>query len=98
MYEAIEAAFDVDRNELGAATRGRGVVALARQTGMYLARVAFGMKLTDAGHLFGRDRTTASHACRLVEDRRDDPGFDALLSAIEAFALRTDVPEGRRWR
>jgi chromosomal replication initiation ATPase DnaA len=61
---------------------------------MYLARVVLGMTLLGAGHLFGRDRTTASHACRLIEDLRDDPGFDALLQAMEAFLMRADVRRG----
>jgi hypothetical protein len=32
---------------------------------------------------FGRDRSTAVHACRLIEDRRDDPSFDAVFDALE---------------
>lgn len=57
---------------------------LGRQSGMYLARVSLGLTLSRAASLFGRDRTTAAYACRVIEDRRDDPGFDALLVAIEA--------------
>ena len=85
VFEVVEAAFNVKRSELGAPTRGRRAVALARQTGMYLARVALSMTLSEAGRLFGRDRTTAAHACRLVEDLRDDPRFDAALTEMEAF-------------
>jgi hypothetical protein len=88
LFEAIEAAFDVGRGDLCTGTRGRCEVAFARQTGMYLARVALGMTLSDAGDLFGRDRTTASHACRVVEDGRDDPHFDALLRAMERFVIQ----------
>lgn len=98
VFQAVEAAFAVGRNDLCAVTRGRCRVAFARQTGMYLARVALGMTLSDAGLLFGRDRTTASHACRLVEDLRDDPGFDALLEAMEAFVLCSDVRSGSAHR
>ena len=42
---------------------------------------------------FGRDRTTAGHACAQVEDRRDDPGFDSRLQALET-CLRA-LPEAR---
>lgn len=94
LFRAIETAFAVGCDDLRAATRGPGKIAFARQTGMYLARVALGMTLSDAGHLFGRDRTTASHACRIVEDLRDDPGFDALLHAMETFMLRPDSRDG----
>ncbi len=88
LFHAVEAVFTVRRDDLRAGSRGRSHIAFARQTGMYLARVALGMTLLGAGHLFGRDRTTAAHACRIVEDLRDDPGFDALLHAMEAFVVR----------
>lgn len=95
LFQAVETASGVGRDELHAATRGRHNVAVARQTGMYLARIALGMTLSSAGRLFGRDRTTASHACRVIEDLRDDPGFDALLHEMEAFVVRPDSPSGR---
>jgi chromosomal replication initiation ATPase DnaA len=98
VFEALETAFAVGRDDLCAATRGRRGIAFARQIGMYLARVVLGMTLSDAGFLFGRDRTTASHACRLVEDLRDDPGFDALLETMEAFVLCSDAQSGNACR
>ena len=98
LLRAVETAFAVSRDELHAASRGRCDVAFARQAGMYLARVALGMTLADAGHLFGRDRTTASHACRLVEDLRDDAGLDALLHKMECYVLRTDTRSGEARR
>jgi hypothetical protein len=87
LFQAVEAAFDIGHDDLCAATRGRCGAARARQTGMYLARVALGMTLSQAGNLFGRDRTTAAHACRVVEDARDDRAFDALLVGMERFVL-----------
>ncbi len=95
LYQALEAVFDVCRDDLHAATRGRCRIAFARQTGMYLARVALGMTLMEAGQLFGRDRTTASHACRVIEDLRDNSGFDALLHMMEAFVVRPDAQARR---
>ena len=50
---------------------------------MYLAHVGCGLTYSEVGRLFGRDRTTASYACRLIEDRRDDPDFDASLDLLE---------------
>ena len=32
---------------------------------------------------FGRDRTTAAHACQLIEDRRADPAVGAALGLLE---------------
>jgi chromosomal replication initiation ATPase DnaA len=58
-------------------------VSTARQIGMYLAHTAAGLPLTKVAAHFGRDRTTAAHACRLIEDRRDDRKFDAELAELE---------------
>jgi hypothetical protein len=85
---ATAAAFAVPVGELHAATRRSSYVAFARQSAMYLAHVSFGVSLSDVGRSFGRDRTTAAHACRLIEDRRDDPAVDAVLGSLEC-ACRT---------
>ena len=80
---AVSSAFPVTRNELRAPTRRNAEVAHARQVAMYLAHVGLGLSYSEAGRMFGRDRTTVAHACRLVEDRRDDPRFDASLDYLE---------------
>ena len=81
---ATAAAFAVPVGELRAATRRSSYVALARQSAMYLSHTAFGVNLSAVGRAFGRDRTTAAHACRLIEDRRDDPAIDAVLASLES--------------
>lgn len=58
-------------------------VARARQVAMYLSHVVLARSLTEIGLAFGRDRTTVSYACGLIEDLRDDPRFDAELCALE---------------
>ncbi|MEQ8823668.1 MAG: hypothetical protein RIC14_04770 [Filomicrobium sp.] len=42
--------------------------------------------MTEVGRIFERDRTTVSHACALIEDRRDEPIFDQLLEMLERIA------------
>jgi chromosomal replication initiation ATPase DnaA len=79
----VAAVFEVDARELQARSRGSARTAFARQVAMYLAHVACGISLTDVGALFGRDRTTVSHACSLVEDKRDDPDLDCRLEHLE---------------
>ncbi len=66
--------------------RRRGIrnVAAARQTAMYLSHVVFGLSFTRVGICFGRDRTTVSHACALVEEWREDPRLELGLGAMEA--------------
>ncbi|MBA5779053.1 chromosomal replication initiator DnaA [Stappia sp. F7233] len=79
----VRAVFALPGVSLHAPQRGRAEVAQARQVAMYLAHVVLGMSLTDVGRRFGRDRTTAAYACRLVEDKRDDPAFDLLTTSLE---------------
>ncbi len=80
----VTAVFDVGEADIALGSRGPARVALARQVAMYLHHVILGRTLTDIAVDFGRDRTTVAHACRLVEDRRDEPEFDATVSELEA--------------
>ncbi len=79
----VAAAFDLPVEELSAKTRRSAPIAFARQISMYCAHVTFGWSLTEAGAVFGRDRTTAAHACRVVEDRRDDARVDKVVASVE---------------
>lgn len=42
-----------------------------------------GLNLGEVGKVFQRDRTTVGHACRLIEDRRDDEQVDFLINCLE---------------
>ena len=63
--------------------RGGAASVRARQLAMYLGHVGCGLTLTQAARLYGRDRTTAAHACTVIEDRRDDPAFDRVIELLE---------------
>jgi len=54
-----------------------------RQIAMYVCHVALRIPMSDIGDALGRDRTTVSHACHVVEDRRDDPVFDDFVAVVE---------------
>jgi hypothetical protein len=85
--EAIVAhAFGTSLTALRADTRGEAQIAFARQVAMYVAHVWFALSLSEVGRRFDRDRTTVAHACRVVEDRRDDPRVDRVVAAIETAA------------
>ena len=84
---AVAAAFSVPAAEIRAASRRSPKVAFARQCAMYLAHVVFSLTLTDVGLAFGRDRTTAAHACALVESRREQPEIEALLDSLERVCV-----------
>ena len=81
----VAMAMGVSVDALHARTRSCAQVAFARQVAMYLANTAFCISQTEVGQRFGRDRTTVKHACARVEDRRDDPAFEARLTAMEAM-------------
>lgn len=62
--------------------RGKQVVA-ARQVSIYLSHVLLRRPMDELARMFERHHSTVSYACHRVEDRRDEPKFDARLSRIE---------------
>lgn len=90
---AVAAAFGIPKHEITSRSRRRAPAAFARQAAIYLPHVGLGLSYTEAGRIFRRDRTTAAHACRIVEERRDDACLDACLDYLEAaLRSRLDVP------
>ncbi len=78
----------VTEGDVRAAAR-KSNIAFARQLAMYLCHVAANMSLREISQVFGRDRTTVSHACHAIEDRRDCPTFDRQIEMLEReFRLR----------
>lgn len=75
--------FHISYAQMRHATRGCAKAARARQVAMYLAHVGLQFSLSALARYFGRDRTTIAHACRVIEDARDERSFDALLDALE---------------
>ena len=94
--------FGLELPDLFGPTRGAPRVAFARQVAMYLAHVGFQLSLGAISRVFDRDRTTVAHACRVVEDGRDDVWLDCRLEALELFcrwgwgALLQTMPEFAR--
>lgn len=64
----------------------------ARQLCMYLISVAWQWPFYRIGAAFGRDRTTVGHACRRIEDLRDNHLWDEQIERLEACLL--DMPSG----
>lgn len=92
----VAAARHVPVRQLLLPSRGEAEVALARQLAMYLMHVVLGRLYLDVGRFFGRDRTTVSYACGLIEDLRDDPEFDAEVTRLERrLVLRREVKHAR---
>jgi Bacterial dnaA protein helix-turn-helix len=83
LEQAVAGPFTISGTELWTVSRGRRRAIAARQVAMYLAHVQFGLNLTQVGRLCARDRTTVAHTCAIIEDRREDPGFDHALVLFE---------------
>ncbi len=88
-------AFGADEADMMCATRGAAHAAFVRQVAMYLAHISFEMSLSRVAYAFERDRSTVAHACRVIEDKRDEPEFDARVGALEE-ALRLAPAPGVR--
>lgn len=75
--------FGLEAAALEGLSRGSQRTAFARQIAMYLAHIGFGLSFEAIGRVVGRDRTTVAHACRVVEDARDDIWFDCRVATLE---------------
>lgn len=88
LASAIASAFfDVPVAVVTAPNRATAASALARHVAMYLAHVTLQLKPGQVAAGFRRDRTSISYAVQRIEDRRDDPSFDALMERLERLAV-----------
>lgn len=76
-------AMQVPLAALDAVTRGDAQAALARQVAMYLTHVTFSLSLARTARAFFRDRSTVSHACHRIEDKRESERFDIWIAGLE---------------
>jgi hypothetical protein len=79
----VASAFGLAPAAILESARGPAEAAFARQVAMYLTHTSMDLDYATTGRLFGRDRTTARHACQVVEDRRENVGLDASLDCLE---------------
>jgi chromosomal replication initiation ATPase DnaA len=67
-----------------ARARGTAEIVAARHLAMYLLRVVCSLQFAEIANLLRRDASTVAHACAVIENRRDDAEFEALVSRLEA--------------
>lgn len=65
--------------------KGTKQLVYARQVAMYLLQTVFDMTTTRTAELFSRDRSTVSHALKVVEESREDPVLNRKLIKVEDF-------------
>lgn len=82
---AVALTMAVPLGEMRAAMRSQADAAFARQIAMYMAHAVLGMGYSAIGRLCGRDHKTVAYACRVVEQRRDDPAIDRMLHVLTDF-------------
>ena len=92
VVDVVALATGVPAAEIRAKTRCNARASRARQIAMYLTYVAWSWPMKRIGAAFGRDRTTAGYACKLIEDMRDDAGFDARLARLEELLREALAP------
>jgi len=83
LVRIVARAHEVTVAELFYHSRSRAPIAASRQLAMYLMHVVLGRNFTQVGRFFGRDRTTVSYACRVMEDMRDDCRFEQQVADLE---------------
>ena len=91
VVSAVAMEFAVPSFVLSSKLKGTSEVSYARQIAMYLMCCVYGLTKQRIAELFERHYTTVSHACRLIEEQRDDPVFDSKLIRLENF-LRQAPP------
>lgn len=77
--------FNVSSRDLRSSGRTPNPVSRVRQIGMYVGHVTLGLKMTEVGAGFGRDKSTVVHACHTIEDMRDDEDFNVIVSRVESL-------------
>lgn len=89
---AVAIEFSMPSISIDCQRRGSPDQVHARQVAMYLLCSVFNMSMSRIGDVFGRHYSTAAHACRLIEQDRDDPVLDSKLVRLETFLRQAPTP------
>jgi len=92
IVSAVAMEFSVPDFVLNSPLKGSSEVSYARQVAMYLMYCVFGSTKQRIAEVFERHYTTVSHACRQIEEGRDDPIFDEKLLNLENFLCQAPMP------
>jgi len=75
--------FSVPESGIFCAGKGTSERSYTRHIAMYMMYCVYGTTKTRIAEVFGRHSSTVSHACKVIEDQRDDPVFDGKLIDLE---------------
>lgn len=93
--QLVSFALEVPLRDLCGPNRGVADVALARQVAMYLAHTKLSISQVEVGLHFKRDKSTVTHACQLVEAKRDEEPFEHLVSQLETMLDAMEMVSGQ---
>lgn len=93
---AVSLEFGVTELDLKSPQNQSRHIRFVRQVAMYLVHVVYELNHTHIARLFAKDRSTVSHACKVVEDSRDDGVFDMKLIQLENFLRQAPRPASER--
>jgi chromosomal replication initiation ATPase DnaA len=82
-------AYGLSSAAVASRARGDSKVSRARQVAMYLAYVVLDLTTRQIAKAFRRDHSTVSHACRLIEEAREDPNIDRTMDWLETLLRRS---------
>lgn len=91
-------AFELTSERLLRVDRGNARATRARQISIYLMHTVLSFPLIKIARIYKKDRTTIGHACRVIEDLRDNPAFDDRILELEetvqtVLKLASYIPE-----
>ncbi len=89
---AVSLEFGISDTNLVSPEKAGRHLRFARQVAMYLAHIVYELNHTQIGRLFSKDRSTVSHACKVIEDSREDGVFDMKLIRLENFLRQAPRP------
>ncbi len=96
--QMVASAFELTSERLLRVDRGSASANRARQISIYLMHTVLSFPLVKIARVYKKDRTTIGHACRVIEDLRDNPAFDDKIIELEeivqtALRLASYIPE-----
>lgn len=96
--ELAAEAVNIPAAEIRSPVRERAKAAFARQVAIYVAHCAGQVSMAELAAIFERDRSTVAHAVACIEERRDDPYFNARIDLIEAALSDRLAAIVERWK
>lgn len=80
--------FGIPLDAIIASETGSDQAVKARQVAMYLSRTVLKLGAREIARAFRRTHPAVLHACRRIEEAREDPAFDRTVEWLESFLRR----------